>query len=282
MDLNAVLEVAIGLAMMYLLLSLFVTVVNEALARVLKIRGANLRAGLERIMGKENKLVFDSMPLIRSIAQASGSHLYDHLPKETYVQTVMQQLRAGGALADGAADVIGAGIDRLPEGTFKDVLLAAKHEAGDDLIALESRIGGWFDASMAHVQAAYQRKLHLISLVVGVVLAGVLNADTFHVANVLWRDPTVRKAVVATAEGVVAKPPVDAKGVVLITPDEIRSNLGGLPVGWGNGAPERFWASPVFTVLGWLFSGVALALGAPFWFDLLGTFVKIRGSASKV
>ncbi|HSV29856.1 MAG TPA: hypothetical protein VLL76_09855 [Candidatus Omnitrophota bacterium] len=281
MDLNVVLEVAIGLTLMYLLLSLFVTVVNEAISRSLGIRASNLHDGLDRIMGKETKQGFDEMPLVKSIAQASGTHLYDHLPKETYVQGVVQQLRAAGALVDGATDVISAGIDKLPDGNFKDVLSHAKTRAGTDVAAFEEHLGSWFDSAMAHVRAAYQRKLHLVSLLVGIALATFLNADTFHVANVLWKDPTVRQSVVTTAEGVVAKPAVDDKGNVLIGPDEIRANLTSLPIGWGPGAVARFKAAPFSTFFGWLFTGLALALGAPFWFGLLSKFINIRASANK-
>jgi hypothetical protein len=31
-------------------------------------------------------------------------------------------------------------------------------------------------------------------------------------------------------------------------------------------------------VLGWLLTGVAVSLGAPFWFDILNKFINIRGS----
>jgi hypothetical protein len=39
-----------------------------------------------------------------------------------------------------------------------------------------------------------------------------------------------------------------------------------------------FWLTKV---LGWFVTGLALSLGAPFWFDLLGKFMNIRGAGPK-
>jgi hypothetical protein len=32
---------------------------------------------------------------------------------------------------------------------------------------------------------------------------------------------------------------------------------------------------------GWLVSGIAIAMGAPFWFDLMGKLVNVRNAGSK-
>ena len=36
-----------------------------------------------------------------------------------------------------------------------------------------------------------------------------------------------------------------------------------------------------FAILGWLITGLAVSLGAPFWFDMLKTFVNVRGAGQK-
>jgi hypothetical protein len=47
-----------------------------------------------------------------------------------------------------------------------------------------------------------------------------------------------------------------------------------LPVGWGANAPDNFLKS----IPGWLIAIAALNLGAPFWFDLLSRLARLRGS----
>jgi hypothetical protein len=37
----------------------------------------------------------------------------------------------------------------------------------------------------------------------------------------------------------------------------------------------------VWAVVGWLLAALALAQGAPFWFDLMGRLVRLRGSGNK-
>jgi hypothetical protein len=52
----------------------------------------------------------------------------------------------------------------------------------------------------------------------------------------------------------------------------------GLPIGWSHAtSPHSFWAT-VGKILGLLVTAFALALGAPFWFDLISKVSRVRGS----
>jgi hypothetical protein len=52
------------------------------------------------------------------------------------------------------------------------------------------------------------------------------------------------------------------------------------PIGWpGNAAELDFWGW-ILKFLGCLWTGLALSLGAPFWFDLLQKFMNIRGAGT--
>jgi hypothetical protein len=58
----------------------------------------------------------------------------------------------------------------------------------------------------------------------------------------------------------------------------------GYPIGWSDEdvasvkAKTFNWA---VAILGWLITGLAVSLGAPFWFDMLKTFLNIRGAGGK-
>lgn len=64
-----------------------------------------------------------------------------------------------------------------------------------------------------------------------------------------------------------------------------------LPIGWGDenrlqqrqdaqrGIWERIW--PARYALGWLITGIALSMGASFWYDLLGRVISVRNTGSK-
>jgi hypothetical protein len=51
----------------------------------------------------------------------------------------------------------------------------------------------------------------------------------------------------------------------------------GLPIGWEKWPPDQTFNWPL-AILGWLITGFAVSLGAPFWFGLLKTFLNIRGA----
>jgi hypothetical protein len=67
----------------------------------------------------------------------------------------------------------------------------------------------------------------------------------------------------------------------------------GLPLGWpglSQSDPVQLWHQLVFDfsgpavlhsllkLLGWLITGLAAAMGAPFWFDMLSRLVSLRSS----
>ncbi len=55
----------------------------------------------------------------------------------------------------------------------------------------------------------------------------------------------------------------------------------GLPLGWaGENTPDDAWGS-LGKALGLLVTAFAITLGAPFWFDLLGKFARLRATGKR-
>jgi hypothetical protein len=54
--------------------------------------------------------------------------------------------------------------------------------------------------------------------------------------------------------------------------------LGKVPLGWAEGKPtlDALKQATASQWAGWVFTALAVSLGASFWFDLLGRFVNIR------
>ncbi|QPC85025.1 hypothetical protein G4Y79_11850 [Phototrophicus methaneseepsis] len=65
-------------------------------------------------------------------------------------------------------------------------------EAGD-------QIQSWFDEQMDRTTTAYKRTMTFWSLLVGFVIAVLLNVDTLNIARTLWEDPALRAQVAAIA-----------------------------------------------------------------------------------
>jgi hypothetical protein len=119
---------------------------------------------------------------------------------------------------------------------------------------------------MERASGWYKRKVQTMLLVLATVVVIGLNVDTVHVTTSLLNNAPLREAVAARASD--SGTPEDAAAAIDKI-DELN-----LPVGWGANAPDNVLES----IPGWLIAIAALNLGAPFWFDLLSRFSRLRGS----
>lgn len=184
-------------------------------------------------------------------------------------------------------------------------------DAGDDLAKFKLGIEQWFDSSMDRVAGWYKRRAQFVSLILGLAVSVGLNADTLDIVRTLSSDSVVRASLVAAAEkalpagGDTAEAAAGGGDAVSEARRQVRKaveDLGGLgvPIGWRwiettpgpqpaiDLVRERAWPGWPWSgrwreqvaahLLGWLLTGLALSLGAPFWFDLLSRFMVVRTS----
>jgi hypothetical protein len=91
---------------------------------------------------------------------------------------------------------------------FKDTMAALLRNAevyslqGEQAVAEAVRVSieTWFNDAMDRLSGSYKRKAQLASFVIGFVLALILNVDSINVATSLWREPTLRQAIIAQVE----------------------------------------------------------------------------------
>ena len=215
---------------------------------------------------------------------------------------------------------------------FKQTIRVLLGALDDDDATSESRLArahqsvvDWFNSSMDRLTGWYKRRSQWVAAIIGTVIVLVLNADSVHLANQLWRATALRDALAAEAVALVYD-----SGGELPTADQfflLRGQFAGqsLPVGWigspipldAHGAvlgldnlphacaPLQFREDDVFGVAiagqcypiinvprpndlpGWILkflglalTGLAVAQGAPFWFDVLKKIVNIRFTGS--
>jgi hypothetical protein len=196
--------------------------------------------------------------------------------------------------ADLLAD-LRSSIAELRSGTLRESIGGLLTSAESNLDRWRKEIEAWFDKKMLRVSGWYGRRTRSWLFVYGILVVLVLNADTALFARTLWGDATLRDAIVVQAEAVVAgggtqEPCEDPSCVVerLNAVQALRLPLGwpDLRVGdWGSGEPyaddERVphdWAEGILKIFGLLLTAAALALGAPFWFDVLNKVTNVRAS----
>jgi hypothetical protein len=276
---NAALDVAIALVLMYLLLSMMVTVVNEMVTTLMKLRASTLKNALQGLIDNPNlRAGFYSHGLIAGTDAALKGQHASYLSGQTFALAILGSLDPAKPVP-GFADAKSA-IETLPDTKIKGALLAQLMLANNDLQKLRDGIAGWFDSAMDRVSGLYKRDMKWISLFVGLIITGVLGADTLQAGRALWVDSTLRAQMVQTATTIQASYDPKANSDKPLF-DKLKSDdesIRAFPIGWKNFSTDFTWSNLVVKVIGLLLTALAVSLGAPFWFDLLSKFMTVRGT----
>ena len=278
-----ILDTAIGLILVFLLMSLICSALREILESVLKQRAVDLEHGLRELLQDPvgDALVKDlySHPMINGLFSGEyeakrhtliarwfglGRKLPSYIPKANFARAIIDLYQQG----------------KVQSPAVQAALRSLSQDTGNDIVALRTNIEGWFDSSVERIGGWYKRRTQAILLALGLIMAFALNVNTIKIANALYKQSALRAAVVATAQ-TVTQQVQPAAG----TPQQqVENSIGtlntlansGLPMGW-SGRDWKYWAG-WRAWLGWFLTAVAVTLGAPFWFDMLNKVVSLRST----
>ena len=287
------LDLAVGLAFIFLLLSLLASTLQEFVAAAFGLRARTLEQGLRNMFGGDENVLaaFYEHPLIDCLyrGQIRSKDLGKGGLKRTRGPSYVSPRAFAAFMLDAFAPEEGKlNAFKTAAGKTKDLPVAVTSRlqplldaAGDDLDQYRKSLEAWYDDSMARVSGWYKRKTQAILLVIGTVLVLALNANTLSIADRLWSDQSVRAAVVQQADQAASQPQGDDARERL---DSAANNVAsvaklGVPMGWsGDAKPDWSGNGWVSVVGGWLLTVLAISLGAPFWFDALGRISRLRSS----
>jgi hypothetical protein len=335
---STALEVAIGLALVFLLLSLFCTTINESLAAIFGWRARTLERGIQSLFngGQIKAVNSQSGELLRNLADVVYNHglvqsLYkskagqDFVPASQIASRDLPSYIPSRVFASALYDILFNGpdqplrdpspagrlrsmvdaVNQLPDSKAKEALIPLVKQAQGDADATRRAFELWFNDGMDRVSGWYKRRTQLVLFALGLSFAVLLNIDTISVSQALWASPASRAFAIKAAESYVtpAATPTAAGATagangpyasrVNLTASEKLTALGqlALPLGWNNGpypwprnadghqdSGGALAFKTVSTLLGWILTGFAVTLGAPFWFDLLNQFMVIRST----
>lgn len=187
---------------------------------------------------------------------------------------------------------------KLPESVVTNMAALAKRaqtkakNTQEGVYILQQEIEQTFDKSMARASGVYKRNAKGVAILIGVIIAIIANADAFHIASRLSKDSSIRTAIVNNAGQLVQNNTNNQIGnleIIKRQTDQVLAEIA-LPIGWtainleqqiGWNVKQKyhfsFWKC-LMMICGWLVSGLAIAMGAPFWFDLLGKVVNVRNA----
>jgi hypothetical protein len=229
--------------------------------------------------------------------------MVDRLTDPTRDNEVRQAVTAAGTFEE-----LRRHVERIGDDDVRKRLLAAIAEGQAGFDRARRSIERWFDDAMDRTSGIYKRRTQWWLLVIAAFVTLLMGADTFRLYDSLATNPGLRAALVAQSEQATAPgsdfvpptPPVDADATGTPTADEAADSppapsVGevfdeleqtSLPFGYsdrpglnGEQADAGDWFRwLVRKIPGLLVTTFAVALGAPFWFDVLNKVSNIRAA----
>ncbi|MBD2441122.1 hypothetical protein [Nostoc sp. FACHB-110] len=189
---------------------------------------------------------------------------------------------------------------KLPPSVVENMATLAKRaqmkaeSTEEGINILRREIEQTFNNSMERASGVYKRNAKGVALLIGLAIAIIANADTFHIISRLSKDTAIRTAIVNNAGSIVERNSGNAQPDLKLLKKETDQALTevSLPLGWNENnlnqqldrvtknKPVRF-TNYLVMLSGWFISGIAISMGAPFWFDLLSKIVNVRNSGKK-
>jgi hypothetical protein len=287
---SVILEVVIGLAFIYFLVSLVCSAVVEVIGSLMDRRGKTLESSLKLILGDKASEIL-THPLVNSLTPNKTKP--SHIDPAQFVSVIVNEVTKAKTAAPAGEQNLDT-LKRLFPLTKPDKSLAQAPivkvletllgEVGGDLDKLRLRLKEWFEQEMDQLSAWYKRHTIIGLLAAAAILTFSLNVDTIALTKTLFRNPAQREKLANLAlERIKLEQPPSPADPLESTKKALSDYLNvvsSAEIQLGKPFPLPTDPSDIASrILGYLLTIAAVSLGAPFWFDLLGKLVNLRLAA---
>ncbi|TFI57296.1 hypothetical protein E2493_15620 [Sphingomonas parva] len=223
---SEILEVGVGLILIFLLVSLILTAVRETIESWTKTRARDLERAIAELLddrdGTGLRAQLYEHPLIGGLfpgeaapsifAQQSGKvarkghrNLPSYIPRETFSLALLDLLKPH-------AERLKAGLGGAGEGAPSDKLARAyqalDRAAGGQPEQIRKNIEQWYDAAMDRASGWYRRRTQRLLFWLGLAIAFFLNINAFVIAQYLSTQDAARAQAVKISDSLLADPQV--------------------------------------------------------------------------
>ena len=233
---NRMIDVAIGLVLLFALSSLLVSALHEIWTGLWKSRGGTLTQGVRSLMGDNSgwglmtqwvpfnaapnaftrQLLSHPLLVSQTLGSADDRRAPSYLSADLFVTALCDMLSRyapGGRRPDTPAEWLHGAEQAMlaarsakptqapvPGAELIGALRALMADVDSDWPAYEKRLCAWYDSVMARAGGWYVRDTKFRLLMIGVTVAAVANLNPLVVAPRLWNDPALRQFAVETAK----------------------------------------------------------------------------------
>jgi hypothetical protein len=284
---SGIIDVAIGVIVIYLFLSLICSVITEWISKRLEMRAKNLEEGIRSLLsdpaGNGYSMKLFNHPLIKGLTQNGKKASY--IPSSLFALALMDVIAPSDPTKGSRTiDDLRKSASTLPK-ELRETVSSLLDDAEGNLKRARENFEKWFDEGMDRVSGWYKRESKKIIFACALVVTLVLNADTISITKTLFQDPVMRAGLVATAQEIAKQPgnntSEDAKKKITLINEEMKRLQ--VPIGWTKKSLDMFnsfWQI-LSKAVGLFLTGLAVSLGAPFWFDMLNKFINLRSAGTK-
>jgi hypothetical protein len=308
------LDIVIGLFLVYTFLSVLSTALTEFAIELFRWRAKTLRHGILNLLGEllevnQNPARFNhtitgrlyKSPLIASIVQNDDRHdlstKLSSISAETFANALLNVLQdlsqenslgidqksSGILTVEKLKDAIefAPELSALLKANLKRMLehvQAITPDPKQQIVELKLEIAQWFNHARIDTLNAYKYRIKILSLIISLVISVGVNADSLYLIRSISENTATRAIVIQN--------PKQIQGC--------RANLGSpaciknvsvlmekstFPVGWQSANRQRqFPKLTEIAVLkalgGWLITGIAISMGSRFWFQLMNKLIN--------
>jgi hypothetical protein len=227
MQLDAILEVVIGLVFVWLVISVAAMEGQNRIGNLLNLRANYLEKSILNML-KDKALVekFYNHPLILELASKDKEGKIEkdkkgrvkrpeYIPNPIFATAALEVImNAGKEGADVPVDTMS--IDQMKAsmkslGETNPELAHVAHylfpKMGSITEDIEAKIAeyrknteGWFNDVMSQTSSWYKVRAQWLAFWIGLSIAIIINIDTIYIAQKLWQEPTARAVIVAQAQ----------------------------------------------------------------------------------
>ena len=260
MNLDAILEVGIGLVLSWLVLSVAAMQIQEWIASTFAWRAAYLEKALRNMLGNDQMVTeFYNHPLILSLSKPRKKpgefRQPSYIPAEKFSTAILDVFFNAGkdsaelppgtmSIAQMRTTLISIKTDNPGLGQILNHIFPRLDDdsANVDQVLAKTRVNleSWFNDGMDRLTGWYKRYVTFWAFILGLLIAIFFNVDSVQVASQLWKAPTVRQLLITQAAQ------TTSPSAALNSPIQVQDYFSSLsiPVGWAT-TPAADFARPV-------------------------------------
>jgi len=283
MTIPQVLEVAIGLILVYYLLGSVVSVITRLINEALETRAVALERYLIKIMGDKNLGDLLSLPQIRALRPIRYKNMLSVFGSATEPKKVEKIPLT--TLVDSYFDIIGLTgnkdlnllqlaelVDKLPDSDGKQAFIGWINQGVTNIEDLRKRTSDYFCGLMDQAAATFKSNARSFVIILSIGITLLFGTDSIQLATTLWTNAELRALAAAKAQMVVEEEGSDA------SIDDLVKDLSDLTIkiGWwqsirpaDNASVTEWIGFVLLKILGLGLTAAAVSQGSSFWYDLL-------------